>query len=348
MIMWTLTIVSVLGSYWMSRGYRNHKKVFLWLAGIAIVLIMGSRYFINGFTDEITYNYEYEGYRNWSFERVKHELSKDRDWGFTLFYWGLAKIFPWRQFPIYFITAFFIFAAFRFIYYNLEETLIPVLLILAFDIFTFYMAGYRQCFSMCFCLFAFEFAKKNKFVPFLLLWLIAISMHISAYIFFPVYWLIKIKGTASWKIWILVVVAMMFLSRLLMEYAAEIFAREDYIERKEFSLMGFFVQVMIMAVPIIFTIFGVCEKNGKNDALLWLMIIGLIFYLSKFVYFSFERLSYYYTFFTIGAFSQSVSSLRQKDEYDKTRSNIKGIICVTLIVLAFLRIPIGLNFFWNY
>jgi hypothetical protein len=210
------------------------------------------------------------------------------------------------------------------------------------------MAGYRQCFSMCFCLFAFEFAKKNKFVPFLLLWLIAISMHISAYIFFPVYWLIKIKGTASWKIWILVVVAMMFLSRLLMEYAAEIFEREDYIERKEFSLMGFLVQVMIMAVPLIFTIFGVCEKKGKNDALLWLMIIGLIFYLSKFVYFSFERLSYYYTFFTIGAFSQSVSSLRQKDEYDKTRSNIKGIICVTLIALAFLRMPIGLNFFWNY
>lgn len=346
--MWSLTIISVLAGYWISKKYHNQKKVFLWLAGIAIVLIMGSRYFINGFTDEITYNYEYEGYSKISFESLKRKLSDDRDWGFTLFYWTLSKIFPWRQFPIYFITAFFVIASFRFVYHNVEEPLVAVLLILSFNIFSFYMAGYRQCFAMCFCLFAFEFAKKKKFLPYLIMWLIAISMHISAYIFLPVYWLMRIKLNRAWRYWFIAVSAMMILSRFLMTYAAEIFNRGGYTEKLEFSFVGFLIQIIIMSVPIILNIFGLCEKDCSNDSIIWLTVIGLIFYISKMVYYSYERLSYYYTFFTVAAFSQSISSLRKKNEYDKTAGNIKIISCMLLIVLAFWRIPSGLDFFWNY
>ena len=267
MIMWTLTIVGILGCYFGTKKSKNSRKTFLLLAGIIIVLLMGSRYFINGFTDEITYNYKYQGYRNFSFEKLKHELDENRDWGFSLFYWSLAKIFPWEQFPIYFITAFFITASFRFIYYNLEEPLIPVLLILSFDVFTFYMAAYRQCFAMCFCLFAFEFAKKKKFFSYILLCLIAVSMHVSAYIFIPVYWLIKIKGNASWKIWAFVAIGMIFVAKALMEYVAKFYEREDYVTTKEFSRLGFFIQILIMIVPIILNIFGLCKKE-KNKLIL--------------------------------------------------------------------------------
>lgn len=347
MIMWTLTIVGILGCYFGTKKSKNSRKTFLLLAGIIIVLLMGSRYFINGFTDEITYNYKYQGYRNFSFEKLKHELDENRDWGFSLFYWSLAKIFPWEQFPIYFITAFFITASFRFIYYNLEEPLIPVLLILSFDVFTFYMAAYRQCFAMCFCLFAFEFAKKKKFFSYILLCLIAVSMHVSAYIFIPVYWLIKIKGNASWKIWAFVAIGMIFVAKALMEYVAKFYEREDYVTTKEFSRLGFFIQILIMIVPIILNIFGLCKKE-KNNALIWFMVIGLILYGLKLVYFSFERLSYYYTFFTVAAFGQSMQSLRKKDIYDSTIDNIKIVVCLFLIGLSFWRIPANLYFFWNY
>ena len=145
-----LTLCSVLVSYVISFNFKDKKKAFLLLAGILITFILGSRYFINGFTDEITYNYLYEGYIDWSFERLRATISDDRDWGFTLFYWCMAKIVPWRQFPIYFITAFFVYSSFRFIYYNSDDPLLSVLLIFAFGIFSFCMAGYRQCFALCF------------------------------------------------------------------------------------------------------------------------------------------------------------------------------------------------------
>ena len=345
--MWTLTIAGVLGSYFVTKRYKNSKKAFLLLAGILIVAIMGSRYFINSFTDEITYNYKYQGYKDLSFKNLKKELVKDRDQGFSLFYWALAKMFPWDQFAIYFITAFFVTAAFRFIYYNLEDPLIPVLLIFAFGIFTFYMAAYRQCFSMCFCLFAFEFAKKKKFFPYVLLWLIAVSMHVSAYIFLPVYWLIKLKDKTSWKLWIFIVIGMIIVARGLMEYVEEFYDREDYVTTKEFSRLGFAIQIFIMMIPIILNNFGLCDKKRSN-ILMWFMIIGLILYLLKLVYFSFERLSYYYTFFTVAVFSQSIHNLRKKDVYDSTVDNVKIVVCLFLILLSFWRMPAGLNFFWNY
>ena len=59
MLMWALTLASVFVCYFLSLRYKARKKIFLIFSGILIVAIMGSRYFINGFTDEITYNYEY-------------------------------------------------------------------------------------------------------------------------------------------------------------------------------------------------------------------------------------------------------------------------------------------------
>ena len=346
-----LTIASVFFSYFVSMKSANRKKAFLVLSGIFIVLIMGSRYFINGFTDEVSYNYEYQGLRELGFNAFITKYSDVRDFGFYLVYWVLARVFPFKQFPIYFITALFVFAAFRFIYKNSKDPLMSVLLVFGFGIFSFYMAGYRQCFAMCFCLFAFEYAKKRKFFPYLILWLLAFWFHASAIIFLPVYWLTKLKNDKNGKIWIFIITAILFATySLLIDYAAEWFGNDNYTQQKDFSLIGFLVQIVILVVPFILHGFGLCEKqnNSNQFVLLALTLVGLCFYTLKLAYFSFERISYYYSFFLVASFPNTMSILRKRNERDKTVAVIKFIVCALFIALCIWRMPTDLSFFWNY
>ncbi len=347
MILWGTTIGLILLSYGVTRKYENSKKAFLWLSGIIIVLVLGSRYFINGFVDEITYNYQYQGYSKYSFEKILNIAKDDRDWGFTLFYWAIAKIVPYQQFPIYFITGFFIFSSFHFIYYNAADDLLAVLLIFALGIFSFYMAGYRQCFAMCFCLFAFEYAKKKKLFSFLILCFIAITMHVSSFFFLLLYPLINIKNDKSSMIkYTIMLVTIVVLMIFLVTYASELFDR-NYTEDKQFSLIGFLIQIVIMLVPIMFYLLGLTEKHENDEIFFRLIVLGLIIYFLKLRFFSFERLSYYYTFFTVAAFGNTLTALRKNNNADETRGIIKIISCILLLALIVWRAPSGLEFFWN-
>lgn len=351
MTMWLLTIASVFFSYAVSLKTANRKKTFLILSGILVVLILGSRYFINGFTDEVSYNYEFQGLRDYDYAKFKSKYSDARDFGFYFVYWILAKIFYFKQFPIFFITALFVFASFRFIYKNSEDPLMSVLLIFGFGMFSFYMAGYRQCFAMCFCLFAFEYAKKKKFLPYIILWAIAFSFHASAIIFLPMYWLVKLNNDKNGKTWIFFIIVILFATySLLMDYAANWFDNENYTAQKEFSLVGFTIQIVIMLVPIVLHAIGVCEKQDDNKqfVLLALTLMGICFYALKLAFFSFERISYYYSFFIVASFPNSTKLLKKPNENDKAVEVFKYILIILLIVLCVWRMPENLTYFWNY
>lgn len=346
-----LTIASIFFSYFVSMKSQNHKRTFLILAGIFVVLIMGSRYFENGFTDEVTYNYVYQGFREMSFKKMLMKHWGERDFGFNLFYWGMAQIIPYKQFPIYFITFLFVFASFRFIYKNSNEPLISVLLIFAFGIFSFYMAGYRQCFAMCFCLFGFEYAKRRKFIRYIILWLLAFWFHASAIIFLPVYWIVNLKNDKKGRIWTFILILLLFATyNILIEYASEWFAKESYEDKKEFSLIGFIIQLVIMAVPYVLYMLNVCEKSEGNTqfVLLALTLIGMAFYVLKLEYYAFERISYYYSFFIVGSFPNTTALLRVKNNRDKSVIFLRFMISFMLVCLCLWRMTTDLTFFWNH
>lgn len=352
--MWLLTLVGVFACYFLSEKSKNPRKFFLISAGIVIVLILGSRYFINGFTDEITYNYLYQEYSKINFSELVALRWGERDFGFYLTYWCMAHIIPWAQFPIYFITALFTAVTFRFIYKNSNATLTPVLFMFAFGTFSFYMAAYRQCFAMCLCIIAFEFAKKRGLcglLPYAALMFIASTMHISSVVFIPIYFFIRIKKDAKGYIaWCASLIFVAVSAVAIMTYAAEVIEKDGYLDSAEFSSLGLYIQIILISVPFIISLLSLVKYDRIANVQYVMMIlasIGAIILLYKFVYPAYERVSYYYTFFVIAAFSNSIVNIRQKKGEINLVQPAEMIISVLLVVLLLWRMPDDLVFFWQ-
>ena len=354
MTMWLLGMAALFVCYFLSVNTKNPRKTFFVTAGILLVLIWGSRYFINSFTDEISYNYLYGGYTDLPFSMLLEIQYGERDFGFYLVYWCMANVIPWSQFPIYFITAAFIGVTFRFAYKNTEGTLIPALLMFSFGTFAFYMAAYRQCFAMCICLCAFECAKKRGLrglIPYALLMTAAVFMHISAIIFIPVYFILRIRYSGGGNVvWLLAAIGIMLSASAIMTFASEWLEEDGMLDRMEFSATGLMIQMVLMAVPIVIYVLSLSSYGrlaGVQHAILILTSIGMLFLAFKFMYYTYERVSYYYSFFVIGAFSNAITGLKESKGRLKYKAPLVLAVVLLLAALAYVRMPNNTIFFWQ-
>lgn len=349
MIFHVLLFVAIIGCYIISRRYKDSKKIFLITLGIAVVAIFGSRYFISVYPDEAAYNYLYTSFSEKSFGQFINEYNDVRDFGFYFVYWIMSRIVPWNQFPIYFITAFCVFSFFRFIYKYSDDEFLSVIIFFSFGIFSFYMAAYRQSFAMSVMLFAFDKTVERKPIGFALLSAIAISMHISATVFLPVYYIMGISRdkNSTWKrIGVLTAVAV--LCGPVLERFSDVSDSESYTKQLEFSLLGFAIQIIIIAAPFILNIFKK-NTNKSIDQMIFaidtVLLSGLVLYLFKALYYSFERVSYYYTFSILAVFPSSVERL---DDGSQSKKLIKFLVIILLIGLYVWRsFGPGLRFFWS-
>ena len=352
MLIWLLTLAGIFICYFISEKRKNPRKFFLISAGIVIVLILGSRLCMDG--DEAAYNAVYRGYNSMSFDKFITTMWEERDFGFYLTYWCMAQIVPWAQFPIYFITALFTAVTFRFIYKNTNATLVPVLFMFAFGCFYFYMAAYRQCFAMCLCLLAFEFAKKRGvrgILPYAVLMFLASTMHISAVIFIPVYLLIRINDNSSGKLWWIVsLFSIAGVAGGIMTFASEIFEDDDLVDVLVFSTTGLLIQMILMATALIITLFRLCELGSKSRlqySLMLLTTVGMLFLGLKYMYYTYERISYYYSMFAICAFSNAVCNINQRKGEKNFVLPTQLIVIILLSFLMIWRIPGEYKFFWQ-
>lgn len=354
MIVEILTLIGIFLSYVLSIRFQNKKKVFLIMSGICIVLIMGSRYFISGFTDESTYNYLYQRYTQIDFQEFRRLQGGKIEFGFYFLYWCLARLFTWPQFGVYFITAICVVSFFRYIYRNSDDPFFAVMIFLAFDVFSFYMAAYRQCFAMCLCLFALEYAQKKKFWKYILLCLLAFFMHKSALVFLPVYFLMQLKPNMQGKLAnVAIVMTVGIGGPTLLAFASQLFARDDYLQVINSSMLGYSIQIIIMLIPFVMDLLRSCDWSDEERIQQFrnkvLLSLGLTFYILKKFYWPLERTSYFYSFAVISALSNCIYHFGFSMNDKKLRSVIRALAIVIFIVLFLWRqSPRHLIFFWEH
>ena len=115
--------------------------------------------------------------------------------GFLWLNWLIARVIKWPQFVIFFQAAFCIGVTLRFIYKYSEDVLLSVLGLMSLGLMQFFLTGFRQSFAIAICLIALEFALNRKLMGFILSILIAFSIHQTAIVFIPVYWIVKVGLT---------------------------------------------------------------------------------------------------------------------------------------------------------
>nr|WP_305181935.1 EpsG family protein [uncultured Schaedlerella sp.] len=178
-----------------NSGSRKDEKRIIILTFILLIFVFGCR---NG-----TYVYVSEDLHNYYNYYIKAIRSNnlvlffsstpDTERGYLMINWLLSRIVKWPQFIFFFEAAFCCGVTLRFIYKYSQNVLFAVLGFMSLGIMGFYMTAFRQSMAISVCLLALEMADKKKKIAFTILVLLAMSFHQTAIVFFPVYFIMRMK-----------------------------------------------------------------------------------------------------------------------------------------------------------
>ncbi len=349
--------------YKASWDEKKKKSKFLLFSGILITLILGSRWDVYGFADTWMYCENFDESRSYSLNKFLHIICKDRDTGYYSMVWYLARICPSRQWFIYFECAFLVFSVFLFIYHTTDNPLLTVFLFLGTGIFSFYMSAFRQAFAFSFCLLSYLLIEKvingkaqGKFFRLIIglaFFYIATTMHKSAIVFIIALLICLIKNKKI-KIFAVVVSALLIVlfRDALMSSGNDVLDKEYEVEAN-FSMLGFFIQTVIYAVPIVLSLLTSkkvsLDKAANQEVqyynLLAISIVGLIFYMLRLYAQSFERVAIYFTVTICSLYPVVFEKALTK----KIRNELTWSVCLVCCALLLWRVMDAgaFIFFWQ-
>ena len=296
-------------------GSRQDDKRILTLAFIMLVLVLGCQdVATTGSGDVKAYYAVYQHAIESDSLFLFIEDNPYMENGYLVITWLLSKIVRWPQFILFFEAAFCCGITLRFIYIYSEDALLSALGFMSLGLFGFYQTGFRQGMAISICLLALEMAEKGKLCAFILLVLAAISVHQTAVVFLPAYFIMKISVN---QLLVIAEIGLLLLMRLIapffMSLGNEIFNR-DFSMAAPGNKAGGVINIMIGAF-VVFTMMYQMGNNNivvtaekkcgqsifvsansfNNHKFLYLLLLGIGLYTLRYQASIMERISFYYT-----------------------------------------------------
>ncbi len=323
------------------------KKFFLFTCGLALFILVAFRSKYIGSNDSFNY------FNNWILLRgipaesiITFIKNSPMESGYLFTIWLLSHITPHPQFLFVYSGLLFSISVCRFIYKNCEDVLIGFFMFVTLGTYTFMVQGLRQAIAMSICLFAIEFVKKRKFLPFLVVVFFASFYHKSAIFFVIVYFLqyipLNIKGFCGAAIasLILFIIAPWGVDFINKQFNREY---EGVVERGGFIATTIYIIILLVAI-----FFGREKKKDKNFTLFfYLTMLGLMTYIMRFTSVVIaERISYYFAFGQIVVLPSVIQNFPTGE-----RVPTKIVLILLCVCLFIYRLPpTGLApyyFFWQ-
>lgn len=321
----------------------KRRFAYIFLCGFLIFILMGFRSRYSGSADTTTYCKMFDTFKGYSsFNSVIKNQKLDTYFFlfseslFYLYVWMIGRIFNHYQFLLIITSLIIIISICYFILKNSKNCQLSLMIFIAFGLFMFSMNGMRQVLAMSICLFAYNFAKDKKIIPFVLVVLLALLFHKSSVLFLIVYFLPNIKY--NYKTWILFGACFAFLI-IFGKKLSGIFGsltQKDY-ENISTSVSGGLAVIAIYLMTIAMTLIY-CNKQLKSDnllrTLLYMSVIGCVLYISRYIISAaFERIHYIFLYPSILLIPYSIDQL---DEDNKKVYNV--VVSIFAILLFIYRI----------
>lgn len=239
------------------------------------------------------------------------------------------------QFFLFSIALITIIPVMLLIYRYSNNHLLSVFLFIAFGYYAFFMNGIRQSIAMGLCCIAYIFAREKRLIPYLIIVLIAISFHLSAVIFVPVYWLSRLK---IHKYTSLVYIGLLILSfglKNILFAVLNMFSRLQYTSSSDAGgiRMYMFMMFTILLLWFFRKQFLKEDIKGDNATLLYMTAIaGLIWPIAS-ANSTVFRLYYYYHMFFLLSIPELISKLKNKS---------------TKIAITFVFFAVGSYYLYEY
>lgn len=299
---------------------QKNYKGYIVICGILIALIMGLRTQYTGSGDSIAYCTKFDQMRRYSnfgdyFD--KHLASSDflfSETGFYFLTWLLGRIFDDSQVFLFLTSVFTTWAVCRFVSRNSANASISLIVYVCLGLFTFNMNGIRQALAMSVCLFSYEYVKKRKLLPFILLILVAMQFHKTAICFVPMYILPSMKfSKGNLLIYICgVMLFLLFLDNLILAYND--WSSKEYDSTDSASGGGLFVILIYLFALVIALMQPDLVREQGTGMVCFAVIAGLAAYVAR--YFSnqmMERISFYYFYFVTLLIPASIEKMGARE-----------------------------------
>ena len=181
------------------------------------------------------------------------------------------------------------------------------------------------------------FIKGKKLVPFILVMLVAMTIHASAICFLPFYWLskIKINKVTIGVYWGLIIISFLARDRLLL-LLQNIVGYEDY-QFMESAQAGMFLY-LLLAVALVVTIFWRYLMRSDNYMLqisINALYIASIFSSLLLINSAFMRVVQYYSLFLM----LLLPELAQLFKKGESRVLYNGVVCLLMVLLLISNNP---------
>lgn len=266
----------------------NGKKAFCALTGVQWILISGLRgmsvspdmysYRIRFFnTMETPWNRLFDNFY------IVYVDEEGKDPGYSVFE-KIIQLFTKDYHAFLFIVAVLFFTGFAVWIY--KNSINPLLSMLIFDSFLwsfFALTGTRQTIATLFVVFiGGYFIKERKFWPFLLISLIAFTIHKSSICFFPFYFVSQIKITKKYIAGVACVLPFLFIFRNQYLNVLGSFVGYEYAEIENSGAYGFstmYIAVAVVSIILLNRIKEFCPdyKMYYNALFMGALLIPLVF-----------------------------------------------------------------------
>ena len=346
----TPVIVSLAVSFSSKKSIKVNDKAkrnFLLWCGLFMFIMIAFRHKEVGSNDSQNYFNNWELLSGLSFGGLKSYIAESNfESGYLLFVWTFSHIFPNGQFVFIISAILFVVAVCRFIYINSEDPELSFVMYICLGLYSFMAQGLRQSIAMSICLFAIELAKKRKFIPFVLLVLLASTFHTSAIVFLIIFFIYGITLNVR------TLVMGVGITAVLLAFSSRIAAIGNMIFQREYEgevESGGFVAVAIYVIILLLSIAlsGKRRKDKEYSFFVFVTWMGAVFYLMRYTEVQIaERISWYFMFGQLIALPNVIT------RFDK---HVSFIIKCVVIALSFALFAYRLNgdglvvyrFFWQ-
>lgn len=355
MLVWLLLLLSIIVIWFMlpdALGEKKKKLIFLGLSFAILVFILGSR--SNGGSEGSDLYSYYRWYRramNLPLDQLL--LYKGVEEGYLILNKILSVIVPWNQFIFYFQSAFCTSIMFWYIYRNVDDVFLGVMVYICIGPWQFFLTGFRQSIACCICFIAFELIKKRRTscdVAALLLIALASTIHTTAWLFLTVFVIRYFKVGRN------VVIFSLFFTMLGVVFSDELMALGNETLGRDYTaglysgnVFGGIVPITVYLITLI-----LCYIAWYNDKAfsqdysmeIKLMIFGLCLYTLRYNTTVFERMSHYFTP-VISVLLPSAIMRQTKENERKVVSAICVGLCVGLYIYRTTAQFGDYHFYWE-
>lgn len=351
---WLFMLLAIMFFWFMipdAIGEKKKKLIFIWLSLGVVVFILGSRSVFAANCADL-YNY----YR-WYVRAIEMPTSELLQYdvmegGYLLLNDIVAWIVPWEYFFFYFQAAFCTGVMFWYIYRNVDNVFLGVLVYICFGPWQFFLTAFRQSFAICICFIAFELIKKRKTkFDLIALGLIALAscIHTTAWLFLAVYILRYIKVGKGIVIFSAVVaICMTQVIDELVAFSNETLGREYKAGAYYGNILGGLIPILIYLGTFLLCYLAYRHRDDldKYSLEINMLIFGTALYLLRYNTHTFERVSHFFTPVICVVLPMAIANQKKPNERKIITVGCVVLCCALFFYRAYNQIGIY-SFHWD-